>query len=457
MAKLTKQTELSLPGRRILTVTEFTRQIKSLLESQIGAVWVEGEISNFRAQASGHCYFTLKDAGAQLSAVLFRGDAGRVRFRLADGLQVVAFGDVSVYEARGQYQIIVREVTPKGMGALQFAFEQLKQKLAAEGLFDEARKKPIPLLPQRIGIVTSPTGAAISDFLNVLTRRFPNLHIVINPVRVQGEGAAQEIAAAVDEFNQLHESGSLRLDVIVLARGGGSLEDLWAFNEEVVARAVARSKIPTISAIGHEVDFTICDFVADLRAPTPSAAAELVVQRKDEFDALLADFLSRLNKDLRLRLAEIRERLQRLAQSYVFREPAAAVRQYQQRVDELRYRLGQEWETVFEQSRGRVQAAADKLRLLTPRETLRKYDQQLAHLDDRLGSFAAQSVRDCRGRLKELNGRLIVLSPKATLQRGYSITRRAADGQLIKSVKTVNAGDAIKTTVADGEFTSEVV
>jgi len=441
----------------VLTVTELTRRIRSLLEAQVGAVWVEGEISNFRAQASGHCYFTLKDAGAQLSAVLFRGDAANLRFKPGDGMQVVAFGDVSVYEARGQYQIIVRELMPKGLGALQLRFEQLKQKLAAEGLFDEARKKPIPVLPQRIGVVTSPTGAAIRDFLNVIARRFPNLHIVINPVRVQGEGAAEEIAAAVDEFNQLHQTGWLRLDVIVLARGGGSLEDLWAFNEEIVARAVARSKVPTISAIGHEIDFTICDFVADLRAPTPSAAAELVVQKKDEFVALLADYRSRLHKDLRLRLAEIRERLQRLARSHVFREPAGVVRQYQQRVDELRLRLSREWEMSFEQSRGRLRAAREKLRLLTPAETLRKYEQRLDHSADRLTLLISHALKDRRAILKRLHEQVALLSPRATLQRGYSITQRAADGRLIKSVKAVKSGEKIQTIVMDGDFTSEVL
>lgn len=452
----TKQTELGLSATNVLTVTELTRRIKTLLEKNVGAVWVEGEVSNFRAQASGHCYFTLKDAGAQVSAVLFRGDAARVKFNLTDGLQVVAMGDVSVYEARGQYQIIVRELMPKGLGALQLAFEQLKRKLEAEGLFDPARKKPIPLLPKRIAVVTSPTGAAIRDFLNVIRRRYPNVHIVIAPARVQGDGAAEEIAGAVEYLNELQESGRMPFDVLVLARGGGSLEDLWAFNEEIVARAVARSKIPTISAIGHEIDFTICDFVADLRAPTPSAAAELVVQKKEEFAALIGDYRARLGKDLRLRLAELRERFQRAAQSYVFREPANIIRQYQQRVDDLGEKLDRETEVVLDQLGARLQSAAEKLRVLTPRETLRKFEQRFDYAHARLDLLASHAVKDFRSRLGNLNGRLVLLSPKATLRRGYSITRRISDGQLVRSVNGIKQGERVKTFLSDGEFTSEV-
>ncbi len=301
------------PPAQVLTVTDLTRRVKDLLEEKFPAVWVEGEISNFRSPSSGHVYFTLKDANAQLAVVLFRGVAAKTGFALKDGLQVIAFGDVSVYERSGQYQLVARQLLPKGLGALQLAFEELKQRLAKEGLFDAARKRKIPALPQHIGLVTSPTGAAIRDFLNIIGRRFPNVHIVINPVRVQGDGAGNEIAAAIDEFNSLHASHALTLDVLIVTRGGGSLEDLWAFNEEVVARALARSNIPTISAVGHEIDFTISDFVADLRAPTPSAAAELVVKAKDEFLHHLAQYQTRLQNDLRLQLAEARQRFSTLA------------------------------------------------------------------------------------------------------------------------------------------------
>ncbi len=386
---------------QVLSVSELTRRIKTLLEDACPAVWVEGEISNFALAGSGHCYFTLKDANAALSVVLFRNVAGKLGFKLADGLQVLAFGQVSVYEKRGQYQLIATQLMPKGLGALQLAFEQLKQKLAKEGLFDAERKKPIPALPQRIGLVTSPSGAAIHDFLKIIGRRFPNLHIIIAPVRVQGEGAAEEIAAAVDQFNALD-----LVDVVIVTRGGGSLEDLWAFNEEVVARAIARSRLPTISAVGHEIDFTIADFVADLRAPTPSAAAELVVRAKDDLLASLAQYQKRLDKDLRYRLTEARRRLA----ACVLRQPVELVRQYQQQVDDLAHRLRRATATTFQQRRARLAQAQTRLELL---------------------------------------------SPKATLQRGYSITR-LADGRIVKTVKTVKRGDNIRTLVADGEFESRV-
>ena len=319
------------PPAQVLSVSDLTRRIKALLEDSFPSVWVEGEVSNLRSPLSGHVYFTLKDASAQLAVVLFRGVAAKVGFQLKDGLQVIAFGDLGVYERSGQYQLVARRLLPKGLGALQLAFEELKQRLAKEGLFDPARKRPIPTLPQRIGLITSPTGAAIRDFLNIIGRRFPNVRIVINPVRVQGDGAAQEIAAAIDEFNALRASGRLSLDVLIVTRGGGSLEDLWAFNEEIVARALARSHIPTISAVGHEIDFTISDFVADLRAPTPSAAAELVVKAKEEFVRQLEQYQSRLQRDLRLRLAETRQRFSDLASSYVFRRPAEVIRQHNSR------------------------------------------------------------------------------------------------------------------------------
>jgi exodeoxyribonuclease VII large subunit len=386
---------------QVLTVSEITRRIKALLEDNFPAVWVEGEISNLRVADSGHAYFTLKDAGAQLSAVMWRGVAGKLNFKLADGMQVVAFGEVSVYEKRGQYQLAVTQLLPKGLGALQLAFEELKRKLAAEGLFDPARKKPLPALPRCIGVVTSPTGAAIRDFLNIIGRRFPNLRIIISPVRVQGAGAAEEIAGAIDEFNALN-----LVDVIVVTRGGGSLEDLWPFNEEVVARALARSRIPTVSAVGHEIDFTIADFVADLRAPTPSAAAELVVRAKEEYAGQLREFQKRLDKDLRLWLSETRRRLAHC----ILRHPAELIRQYHQQVDDLSHRLAQATGVAFDGQRVRVETARGKLELL---------------------------------------------SPKSTLGRGYSITR-LPDGHIVRTIKAVKPGSEVRTLVSDGEFPSIV-
>jgi exodeoxyribonuclease VII large subunit len=430
-------------GPQVLTVTELTRRVKELVETNFPVVWVEGEISNLSVAPSGHVYFTLKDAGAQLSAVIWRTAAGKLTFKLADGLQVVASGNLSVYERRGQYQIIVSQLMPKGLGALQLAFEQLKKKLAAEGLFDPARKRPLPVLPRRIGLVTSPTGAAIRDFLNIIGRRYPNLHIIISPVRVQGDGAAEEIAAAVDEFNALN-----LVDVIIVTRGGGSLEDLWAFNEEIVARALARSKIPTISAVGHEIDFTIADFVADLRAPTPSAAAELVVKSKDEFVALLAQYRKRLDKDLRFQISEARRRLA----GCVLRQPAELVRQFQQQLDDLRHRLRQ---TSLDAPRSRLETVSEKFRLLGPQALVRNWRQRLAGSEQRFEAGWQRCRQNVRQRLAHAGAKLELLSPKATLSRGYSITR-TADGRIVKTVKTVNAGQTVSTIVLDGEFESVV-
>lgn len=435
---------------QVLTVSELTRRVKDLLESNFPSVWIEGEISNLRTPSSGHVYFTLKDANAQLASVMFRGAADKLQFKLKDGLAIIAYGDVSVYERQGQYQIIVRQLLPKGLGALQLAFEELKRKLAAEGLFDQARKKPIPALPQRIGLVTSPTGAALRDFLKIIGRRYPNLHIIIYPVRVQGDGAAAEIASAIDEFNTLK-----LVDVIIVTRGGGSLEDLWAFNEEAVARALARSQIPTISAVGHEIDFTICDFVADLRAPTPSAAAEIVVTAKQEFEGLLEQSRRQLDKDLRLRLAELRRRLAELATADVLRQPAELIRQYQQQVDDLAHRLTQATHGAFDDQRARLANACEKFKLLGPQALVARWKQRLESESRRFEAALARRKQIAQTRLDHARSKLEVLSPKSTLQRGYSITR-TAEGQVVRTVKAVKTGHTIRTLVVDGEFDSIV-
>lgn len=411
---------------RALSVTELTRRIRSLIEGEFPAVCVEGELSNVRRPASGHCYFTLKDENAQIRAVVWRSDL-RAMPVPRDGLKVRVWGDLTVYERDGSYQIVVRRLEEGGKGSLQAQFEALKRALEAEGLFDAARKRPLPLLPQHIGIVTSPTGAAIRDILTVLGRRFPNLHVVLAPARVQGEGAAVEIAAALDLLNA--RGG---LDVIIVGRGGGSLEDLWCFNEEPVARAVARSAVPVISAVGHETDFTICDFVADLRAPTPSAAAEVVVGRKEEFAGALAHSARAMTRALRQAWLEARQRFTAAAGSYVFREPGAAARVYRQRVE----RLGLQTRHLLERGWRDTQQRADDLAL-------------------RLQHAMHVRVTTRAERLHGLERQLAAYNPLAVLNRGYSIASRP-DGRILRSSAEVAAGDLVTTRLAQGSITSQV-
>jgi exodeoxyribonuclease VII large subunit len=442
-------------------VAELTRLVKQTLEDEVGRVWVEGEISNFRRQASGHCYFTLKDERAQLSAVLFAGAGRGVKADLADGMQVRLFGDLSVYEARGQYQLIVRQVEAGGQGMLMARFEALKRRLQAEGLFDEARKRPLPLLPRRVGIVTSPTGAAIRDILSVVTRRFPNLHVVLAPARVQGAGAAEEIAAAIDHLNALSaraaggEDGSLLpapLDVLIVGRGGGSLEDLWCFNEECVARAIARSALPVISAVGHEVDFTISDFVADVRAPTPSAAAELVVGRKEDFEKTLRTQARTLRQALRQRVTGLRGRLDTVRASHVFRAPRRTVERAAQALDALEMRLKQALAGAAVRPRRRVEACRARLLLLRG-SRLQAVAGRVEALQRRLAHAVPADLQRRQRQVAALERQLRALSPAAVLERGYSLTR-TADGKLVRSVRQVTAGARLRTQVADGSFES---
>jgi exodeoxyribonuclease VII large subunit len=347
--------------RVVCTVSELAMRIKAKLEDQFPAVWVEGEISNLRTPSSGHAYFTLKDDGAQLRCVLFRGRGRRVAFQPEDGMQVLAFGGLDVYIARGEYQLVVELLEPKGVGALQLAFEQLKRKLAGEGLFEEARKRPLPSFPRTIGIVTSPTGAAIRDMLHVIGRRFADLRILITPVRVQGEEAPGEIVAALRDLQAVED-----LDVIIVGRGGGSIEDLWAFNDERVARAIAACRVPVISAVGHETDFTIADFVADLRAPTPSAAAELVVREKLQVARALATLYENLKQAMADRLERERERVEALGKRRVLTDAARALRDLYRRVDDLTTRLTRAVRGSERQATHRLSLARNALRSLNP-------------------------------------------------------------------------------------------
>ena len=391
----------------VWSVGQLTAQLKDLLESSFPAVWVSGEISNFSRPSSGHCYFTLKDDQAQIRAVMWRGTATKLKFDVHDGLEVVCFGAVDVYAPRGSYQLVVSKLEPKGIGALELALRKLKEKLAKEGLFDHERKRPLPRFPRRIAFVTSPTGAAVRDFLEVLRRRWSGADVLVVPTRVQGDGAAKEIAAAIAKVNAL----DLGVDVMVVGRGGGSLEDLWCFNEEPVVRAVAGSRIPVISAVGHEIDVTLCDLAADVRALTPSEAAELVLPAQAEIQAAVDERRRRLVQALRNKAIAARQRLTQLGERRVFRAPTEWIRDRAQRLDDISMRT----------------ARAMKHRL------------QLQ-----------------RGKLDAWAGKLESLSPLGVLARGYSVTQRADDGTLVRAAEQVKPGDVIRTRLSHGEVLSRV-
>jgi len=423
-----RQLEL-VPGRKVWRVAELTAQVRELLERAFRDLWVQGEVSNFRVSPYGHYYFTLKDASAQLRCFVNKKDARFLRLRPEDGLEVTVRGALGVYEARGDYQLLVNYLEPVGLGALQLAFEQLKARLQAEGLFAASRKKPLPMLPQRLGLITSPRGAAVADMIRILRRRYENLHLLLYPVRVQGEGAAEEMVEALEFFNR----AAPRVDVIILARGGGSLEDLWAFNEEVLARAIAASKIPVITGVGHETDFTIADFVADLRAPTPSAAAELVIKSKEQLKERLQALEARMAQLVRYQTLHSRQRLTELLAAPGWRRLEGLVREQSQRADEL--------------------AAALRLAL---RDSVAEARQRWALAAARLASFDLRGrVRQERLRLKALAGQLHQLSPMRVLERGYAIVFDEA-GNVVKSAGAVSVGDALAIQLARGRLRAEV-
>jgi len=438
------------PTRKIFSISELSREIKDLLERQYKDVWVTGEVSNFRPAASGHLYFTLKDATAQLRAVCFRNQARYLKFKPQDGIAVIARGHLSVYEARGEYQLYVEYLEPAGLGALQLAFEQLKQKLAAEGLFETARKKPLPVLPRTIGVVTSPTGAVIRDILRVLRRRFRNMSVLLYPVKVQGEGAAEEIVEGLKYFNR-----EQNVEVLIVARGGGSLEDLWAFNEEVVARAIAASGIPVISAVGHETDFTIADFVADLRAPTPSAAAELVVHRKQDFIAELENRVRHMAQMIRLQLSEARQRLTELRMHHAFQTVATRIAERAQQVDDGVASLDRSMRSRLNEARQEwLRASAGVVRY----DFRRLLGLKRAALDDRWGRFDSAFRRFLTERQTRLaHGEAILKerNPLGLLQRGYSVTRDAA-GKIVRDAEAVALGSDISIRLARGELEATI-
>ena len=440
---------------KVFTVGELTRQIRGTLETRFGAVWVQGEISNYRPQPSGHRYFTLKDQRAAISCVVFRNTLPPTAPSIADGAQVQVYGNVTVFEARGQYQLNVQILQTRGAGLLQAKFEALKRKLEAEGLFDAARKRALPKFPRRIGIVTSSSGAAIRDILNVLSRRAPNVQVLINPVRVQGIGAAAEIAVAIKEFGRPNESWE-PVDLIVLARGGGSIEDLWEFNEEIVARAIFHSPLPIVSAVGHEIDFTIADFVADLRAPTPSAAAELVVPDAAELSRKVIDLRNCLQKCLRNFLQQSLTRLRFLSERTIARELMQRMRDAQQQLDLNADSLRRKLKQFVADSRAAFATRAQTLKTYDPRRELAACRTRVIELERRTVAQPPHFLQNARQRFQSAEGILRVVGPEATLRRGYSITTDAA-GKVIRKVTAARPKSKIKTRVSDGEFESQVL
>jgi exodeoxyribonuclease VII large subunit len=439
---------------KILTVAELTRAIRATLETKFGAVWVQGEISNYKLHPSGHQYFTLKDQRAQIACVIFRNTMAPLRQPLVDGAQVQVYGNVSVFEARGQYQLSVQILQTRGLGLLQAKFEALKRKLEAEGLFEASRKRMLPKLPRRIGIVTSPSGAAIRDMLNVLRRRARGVAILINPVRVQGVGAAAEIAVAIRELATPNPTWA-PLDLIVVARGGGSIEDLWEFNEEIVARAIFHSDIPVVSAVGHEIDFTIADFVADLRAPTPSAAAELIVPDAVDLGRRIDELATCLHRCLRNFLSHQQTRLRFLSEPTLARELVKRMRDAQQELDLTRASLRRNVLQRITETRAALINFQSALKSRNPQRELIALRHGFADLRRRFVALAPQSFEKARQRFQHAEGILRALGPEATLRRGYSITK-TADEKLIRSAKDVRSGLKLITRVADGEFASVV-
>lgn len=430
--------------KTILTVSRLTALLRGVLEENFEQLWVQGEVSNLSSPASGHCYFTLKDAGAQLRCVLFKGAAKNLKFRLTDGMALIVRGRISVYDQRGDYQLICEYAEPVGVGALQTAFVQLKEKLASEGLFADSHKVALPRFPRTIGIITSPTGAAIHDLLQVLQRRFASLNVLLYPVRVQGEGAAVEIARAIDEMNLLTEA-----DLLIVGRGGGSLEDLWAFNEEIVARAVYRSKIPIISAVGHETDWTICDFVADLRAPTPSAAAELVSASSEELRNQVDALSHRLGRSVKNLLAAHGRHLEGLRRA--LHDPRTMLGHLAQRMDDLCGRLDMGLRSVVSRRRDRFERLRDGLRHADPTVQVDLFRRKVEMLMLRAESLLSQRLEVLRQGFGDNAARLEVLSPLKTLARGYAIASRDSNGGTVTDAASLEIGERLRVTFHQGE------
>lgn len=447
--------------RRPLTVSELTESVRKAIEARFTTVWVEGEISNFKAHSSGHWYFTIKDEGAQLRAKCFRSANSRIRFRPKDGLKVRARGRLTVYEARGEYEMIVEALDPVGAGALQIAFEQLRDRLQAEGLFAAERKRALPVFPGRVGVVTSPTGAAIRDILNVISRRTRTVHVLFSPARVQGEAAGSDIARAIKLLNDYHKRAVAEgrakdfVDVLIVGRGGGSTEDLWAFNQEEVARAICGSVIPVISAVGHETDFTIADFVADQRAPTPSAAAELVAAREDQICSTLAQTEQSLSRLMRYKIVTARTRVQEHALSQAFDEVRGRLRTAATATNLARHRLEILINQAVRGARFRNEALAGSLAPAQLRARLAEAQVRFDSAYTSCNIAIEQRLDEARNRFGLAAASLDALSPLAVLQRGFAVAQKE-DGSLLRDAKQVSVGDAVKVRLARGKFGARV-
>ena len=443
-------------GDKAVSVTQLLRRMKHLLEGQIGELWIEGEVSNLRKQGSGHWYFSLKDEGAQISCAMFGARKRPGSDSLTDGAKVRVFAEASVYEARGQLQIIVQKAEPAGTGDLQARFEALKRKLHAEGLFDADRKQPIPAFPKTIGLITSGSGAALQDILNVLTRRAPWVQPVLFPVRVQGRGAEVEIAEAIEKMGRPEAFGYPRCDVLIVGRGGGSIEDLWNFNEEIVARAIAACPVPIISAVGHEIDFTIADFVADLRAPTPSAAAELAVADGAELSGQLAHWRGRLERVTRERLSRARMEVDALKRGVLQRDGEKLLREPVMRLDSARAALSQAVRAAIDSAAVRVNEARAVHKAHHPARVLERRVDYLTNLRRRFERSATDPLDRRNDRLARLRGLLRALGPESAFQRGFSITL-GPDGKAVRSAASLKPGDVLRTKFHDGETSSRVL
>lgn len=439
------------PAREVVSVSELTNRIRAVLESTHGEVWVEGEIANSRLWKTGHLYFTLRDEHAQLKAVMFRSAVRALRFTPEDGLRVIARGRVTVYEPKGEYQIVCEQLQPQGVGALQVAFDQLKRTLKADGLFEASRKRPLPLLPRQIGVVTSLNGAALRDILKVLARRHPTAHVVICPVRVQGDGAADQIARGIDQLSRQEE-----VDVIIVGRGGGSLEDLWAFNEEPVARAIATAAVPVISAVGHEIDVTISDMVADVRAATPSAAAEIVVAGRDELVGRVDRFEDRLRATVRDTIRRLLTRVLELDRRPGLAGWPARVAVRGRHTAELTHSLTRTALSRLAALERRLRTAQFGLEAHEPGRRLEVSRTRLVVAGERLGAAIVQRRQRLEGRLGDLTGRLEALSPLGVLARGYAVCWNANRTAIVRDASAVSVGDDVAITLHQGQLTCTV-